>query len=118
MSENQVVASGVKAKRPRIGIEKFMEAWESSNSAAEAAEKLGTTAGAASARASKERTTGGLPLKEMPKGGGPKSDPTAKLAFLAKLTGKTVEELQAKGDAQKAAAATRAAERAAAKSQG
>lgn len=117
MSEGTVVASGVKAKKPRIGIEKFMEAWQSSSSAAEAAEKLGTTAGAVSARASKERT-GGLPLKEMPKGGGPKSDPTAKLAFLAKLTGKSVEELQAQGDAQKAAAAQRAAERAAAKSQG
>lgn len=95
------------AKRVRVELNDFQAAWESSNSAAEVAKKLGMKPASVLARASKARSEG-LPLKKM-KGGSKKVDMTAAIAKLAEIRGTTVEAIQAEAAAYKAKLAEKSA---------
>lgn len=111
-----VETSGVVAaeKRTNVSREVFINAWESSNSAQEVADKIGRGAKGVNsclARASKLRGEG-FPLKNMSKGGGPKLDPEKALQLLADIRGVSVEEIRAQGAKLKAKAEQRAAEKA------
>ena len=84
-----------KEKRIRVEMEPFITAWEGSKSVKEVADKLGIKLTSVMARASKYRSEPfNIPLKTMPRGGGAKLDVSAAKALLAKLRGKTVEEVQ------------------------
>jgi len=108
-----VETSGTAVKRTNVTRDVFINAWESSNSAQEVAEKIGRPNGVNSclARASKLRGEG-FPLKNMSKGGGPKLDPEKALQLLADIRGVSIEEIRAQGAKLKAKAEQRAAEKA------
>lgn len=81
-------------KRVRVEMESFVTAWEGSNNVKEVAEKLGIKVTSVMARASKYRSEPfNIPLKNMQRGGGAKLDVVAAKELLAKLRGKTVEEI-------------------------
>jgi transposase len=86
-------ATPAKARKPRVSLQQFISAWESSKSVSEAAEKVGLEAGSVQARASKYRASG-IPLKEMPRGGGAKLDIGEAQALLAKLRGVEVDAVE------------------------
>ena len=110
---SEIVAEGTaKAARKNVSRNDFVKGWNSSYSAAEAAEKLGMTVSSVLARSSKHRGEG-FPLKYMPKGGGAKLNPDTTLQLIAEMTGKTIEEVRAEGAKLKAAAEARKAARAA-----
>ncbi len=85
-----------KTRQPRriIGYTDFMEVWEKSGTADEAAHLLGVTKMAAVNRASQLRKAG-IPLKSMPKSDGRKRDLDKALAHLANLRHTTFEEVKA-----------------------
>jgi transposase len=83
-----------KAKRRIIGYADFMEVWEKSATADEAAKLLGTTKMAVVNRASQLRKAG-IPLKAMPKSDGRKRDLNKALAHLATIRQTTFEEVKA-----------------------
>ena len=114
--------------RVHVGLPDFIEAWQSSESIAEVAEKTGLKEGSIQARASKYRspeinekgevTRVAIPLKTMPRGGGARLQVNAALELLAKMRGMTPEELAAEQDtlvAKKRERMARAAEAAAQK---
>lgn len=102
------------SKRVFVDRTKFIQTWETSDSAKEVADKLGIKASSALARASKYRTDEGIPLKNMTRGGGAKLVLEDALAVLAEIRGESVESLHAAGQANVAASAARRAEKASA----
>lgn len=100
MSENQTPQTDVQSDTDsgvsvRNDMQTFVRAWETSNSVAEAAEKLGITKQSAGQRASNYRTKHGIPLKEMPRGGGSRINTDEANQLLAELRGVSVDEIQA-----------------------
>lgn len=79
------MAKATKTERtPRVSLEKFITAWETSASVKEAADKCGMKIGTVQARASKYRSKD-IDLKKMPRGGGAKLNVPEAQALLAKL---------------------------------
>lgn len=80
-------------KKPSVGLEQFIEAWETSASVDEVCNRTGLNKKSTYSRAAKYRSEG-LPLKKMPIGGGRKKVSLEdKLAILARVRGVAVEEL-------------------------
>ncbi len=105
------VEAGAKAERePRVPLTTFIQAWESSDSVAQVAEKTGLKQNSVQARASKYRSQG-IPLKEMPRGGGAKLDIAEAQALLAKLRGVAVETVKEAADEAEVERAERKAKR-------
>jgi hypothetical protein len=103
------------AKRIRVEMEAFVEAWEASKSVTEVATKLGIKATSVAARASKYRSAPfNIPLKAMQRIGAAKLDITAARELLAKLRGTTVEAVAAESNVLAAKHAVRAQKSAAA----
>lgn len=98
------------AREPRVSMQEFVTAWEGSKSVAEVAEKTKLKETSVQARASKYRSQG-IPLKEMPRGGGAKLDIAQAQALLAKLRGTEVETVTAQAAAAEVKRAERKAER-------
>lgn len=88
------------AKKDRVSLEVFLQAWEGSTTVKEVANKTGLKETSIQARASKYRNDYGIPLKNFTRGGGAKIDKQAALAFLANLRGVEVSELTAKPEAE------------------
>lgn len=109
--ESTETVATVEAKRePRVQLAEFLTAWEGSNSVAEVAEKTGLKETSVQARASKYRGQG-IPLKEMPRGGGAKLNIAEAQALLAKLRGVSTEDVAKAADAAKVKRDERKAER-------
>ena len=83
----------VKPKRPRIGIESFVKAWETSDTIEEIANKLGAKKTSILSRASQLRSKG-LPLKKLKSQR--KSNFLVGMQTLADIRGVKVEELTTK----------------------
>lgn len=85
--QNEAEATSETGVRTRSSMEDFVKAWETSESVAEAADKLGITKQSAGQRASTYRNKHGIPLKIMPRGGGSRINVKAANDLIAQLRG-------------------------------
>lgn len=101
-----------------VSRERFITEWEAAAKAglgaSTVAEKLGLKVDTVLTKASTFRTKHGIPLSNLPKGGGAKVDPQAAMELLAKLRGQSVDEVKAQGAKMVAQAEERAAAKASA----
>lgn len=108
------VSGAVETAKPereaRVSLEQFVKAWESSDSVAQVAAKTKLKATSVQARASKYRGLG-IPLKEMPRGGGAKLNVNEAQELLAKLRGVSVDVVATAAKEAEAKRAERKAER-------
>lgn len=80
-----------KREKENVPMAQFIEVWEDSANAPEAAKRLGLTVNSVQTRASSYRKKHKIPLKNMPKGGGAKLDAAAGIALVAKLRAQAQE---------------------------
>jgi hypothetical protein len=81
-------------KKAKVSLQDFVQAWETSNSLQEVADKTGMNAASISARAAKCRKDYNLPLKQMHTNRVGRINTKEARAFLAELRGVSVEVIE------------------------